>query len=87
MDNWTQIEWAEEARAYARVKELLDMVEAYNMDDFNDFNPQKLYALAKRVEEENKTQRVGCVLGDNKIYIVPIEDKPIKFVLESSVDN
>ena len=78
----TRTEMAEEDRAYQRVKELIDMVEPY---DLSKIDPEIL----------DRINAVGCqsfkyqaVKADNKVYIIPIGgDKPIKVIVESDMED
>ena len=74
------IEMAEEDRAYQRVKELVDLVEPYDLSGLSE-------------EVIDKINSIGCTSfmckfvkdkDDNKIYVIPLgEDKPIKIIYES----
>ena len=75
------IEMIEEDRAYQRVKELVDMVKPYDIDKID---PDII----------DKINVVGCtsfkckvIKADDKVYILPIGDKPIKMVVESDTED
>ena len=63
------------------IQELIDMVEPY---DISQIDPEII----------DKINAVGCqsfkyevVKADDKVYILPVGDKPIKIVMEREDDN